>query len=126
MLTPRILFFLFFLVACPVECIRAGQAQPPENLETLIAQAVTSNPEVNVSAERWRMRVEQARQAGALEDPMMMFRVQNALIRDPLNFQRDAMTAKVIGLSQKLPFYGKRDLMREEAGFDADAERWVV
>jgi outer membrane protein TolC len=32
----------------------------------------------------------------------------------------------VIGISQKLPFYGKRDLMREEAGFEAEAERWVV
>lgn len=123
---PRILFFLFFLLVCHIEFLQAGQGQAPEDLEALIAQAVTNNPEVKASAERWQMSVERARQAGALEDPMMMFRVQNALIRDPLNFQRDTMTAKVIGLSQKLPFYGKRDLMREEAGFEADAERWVV
>lgn len=45
-------------------------------------------------------------------------------IRDPLDFKRDEMTAKVIGISQKLPFFGKRDLMREEAGFEAEAERW--
>ncbi len=123
-LVSVIVFFLFLVVAVPV--LWAKEKQVPEDLEALIAQAVTNNPEVKASAERWQMSVERARQAGALEDPMMMFRVQNALIRDPLNFQRDTMTAKVIGLSQKLPFYGKRDLIREEAGFEADAERWVV
>jgi len=102
------------------------QGRKHDTLETLVAQAVAENPEVKASEERWRMSVERARQAGALEDPMMMLRVQNALIRDPLNFKRDEMTAKVIGISQKLPFFGKRDLMREEAGFEAEAERWVV
>jgi outer membrane protein TolC len=106
----------------------AVEKKPPqqEQLETLVHQAVTGNPEVKASEERWRMTVERARQAGALEDPMMMFRIQNALLRDPLDFKRDEMTAKVIGISQKLPFFGKRDLMRQEAGFEAEAERWVV
>ncbi|KAF0188674.1 MAG: outer membrane efflux [Desulfobulbaceae bacterium] len=122
----RILLVLFFLLVCPGRLLLADQGQPPEDLEALVALALVNNPEVRASAERWQMIVERSRQAGALEDPMLMLRVQNALIRDPLNFQRDAMTAKVIGISQKLPFFGKRDLMREEAGFEAEAERWVV
>ena len=103
----------------------AGQ-QGQDDLESLVDQAMTNNPEILASAERWRMSVERARQAGALEDPMMMVRIQNALIRDPFTFDRDAMTAKVLGISQKFPFFGKRDLMREEAGLDAEVERWVV
>jgi len=121
------LFLLFFLlIQCAPPLLYANKAQGPESLEVLVALAVANNPEVKASAERWQATVERARQAGALEDPMMMLRIQNALIRDPLNFRRETMTAKVIGISQKLPFYGKRDLMREEAGFEAEAERWVV
>lgn len=104
----------------------AAEQKGQDDLEALINQAVTNNPEILASSERWRMSIERARQAGALEDPMMMLRIQNALIRDPLSFDRDEMTAKVLGFSQKLPFFGKRDLMREEAGFEAEAERWVV
>ena len=118
---------LSFLLPVYGQATAAGEKNGKlEQLEQLVQQAVTSNPEIKASEERWRMTVERARQAGALEDPMMMLRIQNALIRDPLDFRRDEMTAKVIGISQKLPFFGKRDLMREEAGFEAEAERWVV
>lgn len=118
---------LSFLLPVHSLATAAGEKKgQEEQLEQLVQQAVTNNPEIKASEERWRMTVERARQAGALEDPMMMLRVQNALIRDPLDFRRDEMTAKVIGISQKLPFFGKRDLMREEAGFEAEAERWVV
>jgi outer membrane protein, heavy metal efflux system len=123
---PRILLVLFLLLVCPAQGLSAAQGPPPEDIDTLVALALANNPEVKASAERWQMIVERSRQAGALEDPMLMLRVQNALIRAPLDFQRDTMTAKVIGISQKLPFYGKRELMREEAGFEAEAERWVV
>lgn len=121
-----LVMLLFPFLSMDVQTLRAEVTQGPEKLDSLIVLAVANNPEVKASAERWQMVGEQARQAGALEDPMMMLRVQNALIRDPLNFTRNTMTAKVIGVSQKLPFYGKRDLMREEAGFNAEAERWVV
>ncbi len=125
--TRVISFLLFFFSSISgVLALGADFAPVAERLESLVVLAVTNNPEVRASAERWQMSVERARQAGALEDPMIMLRVQNALIRDPLDFKRDAMTAKVIGISQKLPFYGKRALMTEEAGFEAEAERWVV
>jgi outer membrane protein TolC len=125
--TRVILFFLFFLSLIPAALARGGApGQTPESLDALVAQALANNPEVKASTERWQMTVERARQAGSLDDPMMMLRVQNALIRDPLDFKRDPMTAKVIGISQKLPFFGKRELMRAEADFEAKAERWVV
>jgi len=123
---PVILVLLLLVADGATLWAEDKQGRKHDTLETLVTKAVTENPEVKASEERWRMSVERARQAGALEDPMMMLRVQNALIRDPLDFKRDEMTAKVIGISQKLPFFGKRDLMREEAGFEAEAERWVV
>lgn len=121
------LFLLLFLSLIPA-FLATGEAsgQATESLDALVTQALANNPEVKASAERWQMTVERARQAGSLDDPMMMLRIQNALIRDPLDFKREVMTAKVIGISQKLPFFGKRQLMRAEAGFDAEAERWVV
>jgi outer membrane protein TolC len=35
-------------------------------------------------------------------------------------------TSKVIGISQMVPFFGKRALMREAAGHEAEAARWEV
>jgi outer membrane protein TolC len=123
-----VLLLLFFALLVPDTALSrlADTRQTPEGLDALVTLAMKNNPEVRASEARWQMLAERVRQAGVLEDPMMMMRIQNAFIRDPLNFGRDPMTAKVIGISQKLPFYGKRDLMREEAGFEAEAERWVV
>lgn len=101
-------------------------ADKPVDVQTLVAEALANNPEIKASEAQWQVMVARAAQAGALEDPMMMVRIQNALLRDPLDFRRDSMTAKVIGISQQLPFYGKRDLMREEAQQGAEVERWVV
>jgi outer membrane protein TolC len=55
---------------------------------------------------------------------MLMLKIQNALVRDPLAFDRDVMTAKVIGISQMVPFFGKRALQREGAERAAESERW--
>lgn len=126
----RVTPLLLVLVLCAdTGQLWAGVKKPPpqqEVLEQLIAEAQASNPEIKASEERWRMSMERAKQAGVLEDPMLMLGIQSGVIRDPLDFKRDDATAKVIGLSQKLPFYGKRDLMRDEADRGAEAERWVV
>jgi len=126
LLQMMLFFFLFLLLTPTFSVLQAEPGIGPASLDALVAQAEANNPEVMASEERWQMVVARARQAGALEDPMLMLRIQNGLIRAPLDFQQDPMTAKVIGLSQKLPFYGKRDLMRAEAGFEAEAERWSV
>lgn len=128
-LIRRAVLLLMLLLCADGGLLWAGGRKPSpqqEVLTQLIAEAQANNPEIRASEERWRMSMEQANQAGALEDPMLMLGIQNGVIRDPLDFKRDDTTAKVIGLSQKLPFYGKRDLMRDEAGLGAEAERWVV
>ena len=57
---------------------------------------------------------------------MLMLKIQNGLIRDPFDFNRDATTAKVIGLSQTVPVFGKRDLQRQGALREAEADRWRI
>ena len=44
-----------------------------------------------------------------------MLKIQNGMVTDPFNFHKDPMTQKVIGITQQIPFWGKRDLKGEVA-----------
>ncbi|MCM2358263.1 MAG: TolC family protein [Geobacteraceae bacterium] len=120
-----ILFFLLFfpLLLNPV---RAEEAGPAENLSQLGAAAIANNPELKASEARWQMFKNRASQARALEDPMLMLKIQNGIVEDPFNFRMDVMTQKVIGISQQLPFWGKRQLRGEVAAWEAESYRWGV
>ncbi len=119
---------LAFLIVAPFLTSPVQAQGTPEStyLELLVNEALANNPEIKASAARWDALVQRARQAGTLEDPMLMLKIQNALVRDPLNFERENMTSKMFGISQMLPFYGKRALMREGAELEAEANRWLV
>jgi len=99
---------------------RALAAEPA--LEELIARALQASQELAAGEERVVMAEEKATQVGALDDPMLMFGIDNGLVGSPLAFDREAATSKVVGLSQMLPFYGKRDLRRRGAVFSAAVE----
>jgi len=126
-MNPRLigsLFLLFFVFL--IRPVLAEQAKPTENLSQLIDQALADNPEVKASDARWQMFRSRIVQALALEDPMLMLKIQNGMVKDPLNFKMDSMTQKVIGISQQLPFWGKRDLKAEVAAREADSYKWQV
>lgn len=97
-----------------------------ENLEALVVRALEQNPEVAVSQARWQMLRQRADAAGSLADPMLMLGIQNALVRDPLNFREDPMTQKIIGISQMIPYRGKREARVAAARSEAQAARWLV
>jgi outer membrane protein TolC len=118
------LFACLAVLLLPALTAAAVEESPAASLDALVAEAVANNPELKASEARWQMFTEKARQAGVFEDPMLMLRVQNGLVRDPFNFRRDVMTAKVVGISQTLPFFGKRALARTAAEREADAYRW--
>ena len=118
------LFLLFFVFL--IRPVMAEQAKPTENLSQLIDQAIADNPEVKASDARWQMFRSRIVQARALEDPMLMLKIQNGMVKDPLNFKMDPMTQKTIGISQQLPFWGKRDLKAEVAAREADSYKWQV
>jgi len=117
---------LLCLPLSPVVAAEPPAAGDEGDVEQLVEFALANNPEINASEERWRMAVHRAAQAGVLDDPMLMFEIQNGLVRDPFDFNRDATTAKVIGLSQTVPFFGKRGLQRQGAEREAEVERWRI
>jgi cobalt-zinc-cadmium efflux system outer membrane protein len=117
------LVILVFLIL-PTGMIHAADPIAAEQLPTLITTALTNNPELKSSQARWRMYVSKAGQAGTLEDPMFMFKLQSMLAREPLVFNKDPQSAKVIGITQQIPFWGKRALREEMAGYEAESYRW--
>ncbi|WP_026841880.1 TolC family protein [Citrifermentans bremense] len=117
---------LLLALFLPVASTHAEPAPPVENLSSLVETALANNPELKSSAARWQMYKNRAVQAGALEDPMLMFKIQNGIVTDPLSFTADSMTQKVIGISQQLPFAGKRKLKEEIASKEAETYRWSI
>jgi len=120
--TAALLFTLSLFAVLPA---RGAENVPTENLDNLIQAALSGNPELKASAARWDMFKSRVAQAGALDDPMLTLKIQNALVTDPVNFNRDPMTQKVIGISQQLPYFGKRALREEVAARQADAQRFA-
>jgi cobalt-zinc-cadmium efflux system outer membrane protein len=119
------LVILAFLILT-IGIVHAEETRPAENLPALVNTALANNPELKSTQARWRMYVGKAKQAGSLEDPMFMFKLQNMLAREPLVFNKDPQSAKVIGITQQLPFWGKRALREEIAGYEAESYRWQV
>jgi len=110
--------FFSFLVLIPL----SSQAQPEKpllNVDQLIDEALQNNPEILAAKKKLEVFKEKVPQALALEDPMLGFGIVNL----PTNFRfRDEdMTMKELSISQKLPFPGKRPLMREMAEKEAEA-----
>lgn len=118
-------FMLLAVLAAPYQAT-ADEAKPIEDLPKLVETAVANNPELKASEARWEMFRNRVAQAAALEDPMLMLKLQSYLIRDPFDSRRDPMSQRVIGISQQLPFWGKRDLKAEVASKEADALKWQV
>jgi outer membrane protein TolC len=113
--------------------VEQGVAAPPaavpptiESLPALLQEARLHNPELKAAAARQRMYASRVKQVGALDDPMLMFKIQNGLVRDPLSFSQDPTTAKVIGISQTFPFPGKRTLRERAAAAEADSFLWLA
>ena len=98
---------------------------PAEDLTTLVTTALSNNPELKASEARWQMFASKAKQAKALDDPMVMFRLQNMLTREPGVFNLDPTSAKVVGISQQLPFWGKRALREKVALSEAESYKWA-
>jgi outer membrane protein TolC len=111
--------FALFLIVSPSPLLAAP-------LDDLVQEALAANPEVKASAARWEMFTQKARAAGTFDDPMIMLGIDSGLVRDPFNLDRDMQTSKVIGISQMVPFFGKRALAREAATLEAEATRWEV
>jgi outer membrane protein, heavy metal efflux system len=117
----RFAFVAVLLLLFAVPNLHAETTRPPESLSSLIAIATANNPELKAAASRWEGSMSRIRQAGSWDDPMLMLKIQNGLVTDPLNFTKDQMTQKVIGVSQQIPYFGKRALRQEIAEREAES-----
>jgi len=89
-------------------------------LPSLVVEALANNPEIRAALQEREAAQQRIAPAEALDDPMLEAGVINApLASSPFN--REDMTMKMIGLSQRLPFPGKRGLRKEVASKDAEA-----
>jgi outer membrane protein TolC len=121
-----LLITAFLFVALFGQAFAAEQAAPPA-LDQLVNIALANNPELKSSQARWQMFTSKAKQAGALDDPMVMFKLQSLLVRQPFSLGgNDPATAKVIGISQQLPFWGKRAIKEEIATYEAESYKWAI
>lgn len=120
------LSIILFSFLCMLGPVAAQEEMPSENLSRLIEMALANNPELKSSEARWRMFENRVAQVSSLDDPMLMLGIQNGIVRAPLNFSKDSMTQKVIGISQQLPFWGKRALKGEVAAKEAESYKWTL
>jgi outer membrane protein TolC len=120
------LFVLTSVLLLNVDFVHAADAPPPENLATLVASALANNPELKSSQARWQIFRNRIALSRSFDDPMLMLKIQNGIIREPFNFGKDPMTQKVIGISQQIPFWGKRDLKGVMAEKEAETYQWQL
>lgn len=97
-----------------------ARAQPAASaLSALVAEALQNNPELRAAAKEAEAAQQRVRPAGALEDPMLEAGLINVPIQ-PWRLNREDMTMKMLGLSQKLPYPGKRALREQVAAKEAE------
>jgi len=89
-------------------------------LEQLVAEAIENNPELRAARKETEAAAQRIAPASALEDPMLEAGVLNLPVRT-FSFSREDMTMKMLGLSQRIPYPGKRALRRDVAQLDSEA-----
>ena len=102
-----------------VEVDPDGDRAAAPALASLVAEALKNNPELRAAAKETEAANQRVRPAGALEDPMLEAGLLNVPIQ-PFRLNREDMTMKMLGLSQKLPYPGKRALREQVAAKEAE------
>ncbi len=98
----------------------APEERRDTQLQELLAEAARNNPEIRAASNERLAAQHRVSPAGALDDPMLEAGVINAPLASQ-TFRREDMTMKMLGLSQKFPFPGKRDLRQDVAAKDAES-----
>ena len=106
-----------------VEANPGGARAKAPALGSLIGEALQNNPELRAAAKETEAANQRVRPAGALEDPMLEAGLLNVPIQ-PFRLNREDMTMKMLGLSQKLPFPGKRALREQVAAKEAETLKY--
>ncbi len=112
------------ILVLPLPTLAAEPALPAVHGSTLLskltAEALQNNPELQAARKEHAAVSQRVAPAGALDDPMLEAGVIS-LPSNSLRFDREDMTMKIIGISQRFPYPGKRGLREEVASRDAQA-----
>ena len=101
-----------------VQALPASAQQAEAELEALLAEAQLNNPDLQAARREVAAARSRVSPAGALDDPMLEAGVLNYPV-DSRSFKTEDMTMKMIGVTQRLPYPGKRALRRDFAEKDA-------
>lgn len=128
---PQYLSVISFCIAltCAVLAVPTALAQAPAGseadvgsltLDTAVELALSHNPSLAALDAQWAALDAVPSQAGALPDPVLSLNAMN-LPTDTFDLGQEPMTQMQIGVSQSIPFPGKRKLKREAAEHEARA-----
>ena len=98
----------------PIALAGESQDQRVLRLSDIIAQALEGNPEIQAARRKVEVARARAGQATYLEDPELNVEAWGIPLNRPLSFR--SANPIVVGLRQKLPFFGKRGLQSDMAG----------
>lgn len=93
-------------------------------VEALVTEALYHNPEIAAARAEGEAARQRIAPSTSLDDPMLEAGIVNAPL--PFSLRRDDMTMKMLGLTQKLPYPGKRTLRHDVAVADATSLEHAV
>ena len=91
-------------------------------LPELIQEVLARNPELVATRKQWEVATSRITQAGSLDDPILSVQLWNF----PQSFNATRSDNSIFGLSQNLPFPGKRSLKSDVASRSADMTEQLV
>lgn len=109
---------LALVLGTPIAGATDASAASSPQVAALVSEALANNPEIAAARSELDAALQRIPAAGAFDDPMLELGVINAPVGS-LNLRREEMTMKMLGLGQRLPFPGKRELRRAVAAADA-------
>ena len=115
-----------YCIAAVAFALPAAAQEPVDaQLAALLAEAAQNNPDLQAARRETSAARSRISPAGALDDPMLEAGVLNYPV-ESRSFKTEDMTMKMIGVTQRLPYPGKRALRRDVAEREAQAaERGV-
>lgn len=110
-----------YCIAAAVLALPAAAQEPVDaQLAALLAEAAQNNPDLQAARRETSAARSRISPAGALDDPMLEAGVLNYPV-ESRSFKTEDMTMKMIGVTQRLPYPGKRALRRDVAEREAQA-----
>lgn len=123
-----LLLFSFFLTSIPAHCFAQTPGEGPSGekeitLEELLSVAAEANPEIKAAAYSAAASKAMVPAAGALPEPMVTFETMGKPL-PPRLMAGDPSSARTYGVSQEIPFPGKRGLKENIASAEARGQQW--